>query len=269
MPAVEVFNLVAAGYDDPALRFFPFCADRLIARLNPAPGSKLLDIAAGTGAVTLAAAQAVGAHGRVMAIDLAEAMLDRLQAKIVQFGIRNVDLHVMDAAKLDFRRDYFDYVVCSFGLFFLPDMAAALREWTRVLKPGGRLLFTAFGKAAFQPMMELLLARLRQHSVLPADDGVVPAGKRLADPSLCRELLTGAGLQQIEVATEQLGYHLKDESQWWDVLRNSGARGWIEQISPSQRKLFREAHLAEVCPLAGEQGLWLDVETIVAGGIKP
>jgi hypothetical protein len=71
------------------------------------------------------------------------------------------------------------------------------------------------------------------------------------------------------VATEQLGYHLKDESQWWDVLRNSGARGWIEQISPSQRKLFRDAHLAEVRPLAGEQGLWLDVETIMAGGAKP
>lgn len=269
MSAVEVFNLVAAGYDDPALRFFPFCADRLIARLNPAPGSKLLDIASGTGAVALAAAQAVGAHGRVTAIDLAEAMLDRLQAKISHFGIGNIDLHVMDASRLDFRRDYFDYTVCSFGLFFLPDMAAALREWARVLKPGGRLLFTAFGKAAFQPMMDLLLARLRADGILSDTDDAPLAATRLADPALCRELLAGAGLRQIEVATDQLGYHLKDESQWWDVLRNSGARRWIEQIPPSRRKLFREAHLAEVRPLAGESGLWLDVETIMAGGIKP
>jgi hypothetical protein len=51
---IPVFDLVAAGYDDAALRFFPFCADRLISRLNPAPGTKLLDIATGTGVVALA-----------------------------------------------------------------------------------------------------------------------------------------------------------------------------------------------------------------------
>jgi ubiquinone/menaquinone biosynthesis C-methylase UbiE len=262
-------NLVAAGYDDAALRFSPFCADRLIARLNPAPGTKLLDIATGTGVVALAAAQAVGAQGRVMAIDLAEVMLDRFQEKIVKFGIRNIDLYVMDAGTLDFRRDYFDYVVCSFGIFFLPDMSAALREWVRVLKPGGRVVFTTFGKSAFQPMMELFIKRLHRYGILSPDDSSTAAGMRLADPERCRDLLSSAGLRQIEVTTEQLGYHLKDESQWWDVLWNSGTRGWIEQIPPAQRELFKAEHLAEIHPLVGEQGLWLDVETHFAGGTKP
>ena len=266
---IQVFDLVAAGYDDAALRFFPFCADRLIARLNPAPGTKLLDIATGTGVVALAAAQAVGAQGRVMAIDLAEAMLDRLQEKIVKFGIPNIDLHVMDAATLNFRRNYFDYVVCSFGIFFLPDMSAALREWLRVLKPGGRVVFTTFGKSAFQPMMDLFIKRLQLYGVLSPGDASAPAGMRLADPERCRYLLGSAGLRQIEVTTEQFGYHLKDESQWWDVLWNSGTRGWIEQIPPAQRELFKTGHLAEIHPLVGEQGLWLDVEVHFAGGTKP
>jgi ubiquinone/menaquinone biosynthesis C-methylase UbiE len=266
---IAIFDLVAAGYDDAALRFFPFCADRLIARLNPAPGTKLLDIASGTGVVALAAAQAVGDQGRVMAIDLAEAMLDRFQEKIVKFGIRNIDLHVMDAGALDFRRDYFDYAVCSFGIFFLPDMSAALREWLRVLKPGGRVVFTTFGKSAFQPMMELFIERLQRYGVLSPDDGSAPAGMRLADPGRCRDLLSSAGLRQIEVTTEQLGYHLKDESQWWDVLWNSGTRGWIGQIPPAQQELFKAETLAEIHPLVGEQGLWLDVETHFAGGTKP
>ena len=52
-----VFNRVALGYDRPALRFFPYSADKMIARLNPKPGEKLLDVATGTGAVALAAAQ--------------------------------------------------------------------------------------------------------------------------------------------------------------------------------------------------------------------
>jgi ubiquinone/menaquinone biosynthesis C-methylase UbiE len=266
---ISVFNLVAAGYDDPALRFFPFCADHLVGRINPAPGSKLLDVATGTGVVALAAAQAVGQQGRVMAIDLAESMLDRLQEKVAKFGVRNIDLQVMDARSLDFRRDYFDYVVCSFGIFLLPDMVAGIREWVRVLKPGGRVLFTAFGKRAFQPMMEQLLTRLEHHGFMSADERAAMASIRLAEPERCRELLFQAGLKGIEVTTEQVGYHLKDESQWWDVLWNSGMRGRLEKIPPAERGDFMIQHLPEVQPLMTEKGLWLDVETHFAAGTKP
>lgn len=266
---ISVFNLVAAGYDDPALRFFPFCADRLIGRLNPPLGSKILDVATGTGAVALAAAQAVGQQGRITAIDLAESMLDRLQEKVAKFGVRNIDLHVMDASSLEFRHDYFDYVVCSFGIFLLPDMAAGIREWVRVLKPGGRVLFTAFGQRAFQPMMERLLARLEHHGFMSADERAAMVSNRLAEPERCRELLFQAGLEEIEVTTEQVGYHLKDETQWWDVLWNSGMRGRLEKIPPAERGEFMNGHLAEVQPLMTDKGLWLDVETHFAAGTKP
>jgi ubiquinone/menaquinone biosynthesis C-methylase UbiE len=263
------FNRVAAGYDNPASRFFPFCADRLIVRLKPARGSKILDVATGTGVVAMAAIQAVGNEGRVMAIDLAEGMLDRLQEKIDKFGIPNIDLHVMDASMLDFRREYFDHVVCSFGIFFLPDMSAGLREWARVTKPGGRVLFTVFGKQAFQPMMELFIRRIENFGVVAPDKDAPFAAMRLADPEHCRDLLSGAGLKDIEVLTEQLGYHLKDEAQWWEVIWNSGMREWVERIPPDRRELFRTEHLADVRPLIGEQGLWLNVETLFAAGTKP
>lgn len=59
----------------------------------------------------------------------------------------------MDAESLEFKNNYFDAVTCSFGLFFLPDMLAALKEWRRVTKPGGQLLFTSFAESAFQPLV--------------------------------------------------------------------------------------------------------------------
>jgi ubiquinone/menaquinone biosynthesis C-methylase UbiE len=266
---VAVFNRVAAGYDNPASRFFPFCADRLIVRLNPARGSKILDVATGTGVVAMAAMQAVGHAGRVMAIDLAEGMLDRLQEKIDKFGISNIDLHVMDAAALEFRREYFDHVVCSFGIFFLPDMSVGLREWARVTKPGGRVLFTVFGMQAFQPMMELFIRRIENYGVDAPDEDTPFAAMRLADPERCRDLLSGTGFKDIEVHTEQLGYHLKDEAEWWEVIWNSGMREWIERIPLTRQELFRAEHLADVRPLMGEQGLWLNVETLFAAGTKP
>ncbi len=263
----QVFNLAAGDYDSPALRFFPFCADRLVARLNPAPGEKILDVATGTGAVALGLAQAVGPTGRVTGIDLAEAMLERLARKIEKFGIANVDLHVMDAAALDFRRDYFHHVTCSFGLFFLRDMAAALKGWARVTRPGGSVMFTAFGPAAFEPMKRLLLERLQREGI---DAGApVQAAGRLAEAGNCRALLAGAELDGIAVETVQLGYHLRQAEEWWEIVWGSSFRGLVEKLSPARREVFRSAHLAELAPLITNKGLWLDVEVIFASGTKP
>jgi ubiquinone/menaquinone biosynthesis C-methylase UbiE len=253
-----VFDLAAPGYDSPALRFFPFAADRLVHKLNPGPGDKLLDVAAGTGAVTLAAAQAVVPGGRITAIDLAEQMLARLEEKIRKFGIGHVDIHVMDAAQLEFRREYFHHVACSFGLFFLPDLAAALREWARVLRAGGRLALTSFAPGAFEPLKALFLARMQGLGVV-TETPVAAASRRLADREQCRLLLERAGFTDIGIATEQLGFHLRNTRDWWEILWGSGYRGLLASLAPAQLEAFRDAHLAEVGALAGDQGIWLDL----------
>ena len=150
---IKVFDAVASGYDSPALRCFPFCADRIMTFLQLKPGDKVLDVATGTGVVALAASQFIAPNGRVMAIDLSEKMLDECQKKITHLKIDNIDLHDMDAQQLDFRREYFDVVICSFAVFFLDDPVAAVKEWLRVLKPGGQLLFTSFKDSSFQPLL--------------------------------------------------------------------------------------------------------------------
>jgi ubiquinone/menaquinone biosynthesis C-methylase UbiE len=264
-----LFDLVAPGYDVEELSFFAFVADRLVARLNPRPGEKVLDVAAGTGAVALAAAQAVAPGGRVTAVDLAEGMLARLEQKARKFAAGNIDLHVMDAAALEFRRDYFHHTVCSFGLFFLPDMAAALKDWVRVTRPGGTVAFTSFGPKALQPMTELLLRRFEGCGLRPRDGAVYAASERLKDPDQCRALAQGAGLVDVDVRRESFGYHLKDAAAWWQVVWNSGLRASLVQLAPAQAEELRAAHLAEVAALAGPDGIWLDVETNFTLGRKP
>jgi len=265
----EVFDRIAVGYDGAALRFSPFCADRMIIRLNPVRSSKILDVATGTGAVALAAAQAIGDGGRVTAIDLSGNMLERLQEKIRKFGIRNIDLHVMDGASLEFRRDYFDYVTCSFGITFLSNMFTGIKEWARVTKPGGSIMFSVFGSQAFQPMMKLLIARLRNYAVALPDDDAPGFGTRHADPERCRDLLQKAGLEDVQVVTEQCGYNLRDETQWWDVVWNSAMREWVEKIPLQRIESFRKEHLDDVRSLGKNDGLWLDVQTHLASGKKP
>ena len=265
----RVFNRVAEGYDHPALRLFPFCADVLAERLPLRPGQKALDVATGTGAVAGALAQRLGAAGRVIAIDLAEAMLEQAQQKLGRLGLANVDFHLMDAQALEFRRGYFDHLSCGFGLFFLPDMAGALAQWRRVLKPGGWAAFTAFGPGAFQPMKDLFLRRLEDHGIAPENGPGTDAVQRLADPENGVRLLEQAGFVEVEVMTRQMGYHLADAGQWWEVIWNAGYRGLVDRLSPAQLARFRPDHLAEVAALAGEEGLWMDVEVHFFRGRKP
>ncbi|MGB5299284.1 MAG: class I SAM-dependent methyltransferase [Thiogranum sp.] len=264
---LQIFDSIAPAYDCPATRFFPFCADRLVNHVKPKPGSKVLDVATGTGAVAVPFAQAIGTKGRVTAVDFSAGMLDRAEANIRKMALDNVDLHEMDAERLDFRSNYFHSVVCSYGLFFLPDMAGALREWVRVLRPGGKLAFTSFEETAFQPMLDDFVERLQTYGVkLP--DG--PFGsRRIASLEHCRELLHDAGLVEIAAECEQIGYHLSDENDWWEVVTSTAMRALFDQLPDDRKEAFRKEHLASVAAHKTGNGLWLDAQTRFASGSKP
>lgn len=262
----DTFDLIATGYDNPAQRFFPFCADRMIHLLNLQPGEKVLDIATGSGMAAIAAAQRVTPGGRVHGIDFAENMLAKAQFNCDKHALDNVDLHLMDAEQLVFRSNYFDVITCAFGLFFLPDMAAALQQWRRVLKPGGRLMFTSFTSNAFMPYAELFRQGIEQHGIrLPAN----AAWQRLTDAEACKQLINEAGFVESQTQIAQMGYHLASENDWWQIIINSGFRAMLDQLNTVQQQQFRNQHLTEIAPHKSKDGLWLDVEVIFTQAIKP
>ena len=258
-------NAMGEGADREALRFSVFCADRLMAHLRPASGDKILDISTGTGTLALAASQAVGPAGRVTAIDTAEGLLARLGTKISKFGIANIDVHTMDAAHLDFRRDYFQHTACSLGLFWLSDPRAAMREWVRVTRPGGGVHLAVFAPQAFQPQLVLLLQRIAQ--ITGSQDAPV-SWEQVSRRETLLAFLQEAGLVDIDVQEEQLGYHLRDAQEWWEVIWHSALRLLVEQVPAAQRDRLRTEHLAEAAALATADGLWLDVPVLFARGHK-
>jgi len=266
MRLITLRNATAEGADREALRFSAFCADRLVTHLNPAPGDKVLDVSTGTGALALAVSQVVGPAGRVTAIDVAESLLTRLEAKISKFGIANIDVHAMDAAHLDFRRDYFQHTVCSLGLMWLSDPRSAVREWARVTRPGGSVNLTVFAPQAFQPLLGLLRERIVR--LAGGRDMPIPWEWLSRRESLVA-LLQNAGLVDVAVHEQQLGYHLRDAQEWWEVIWHSALRLLVEQVPAAQRDRLRTEHLAEVAALVTTDGLWLDVAVQIASGRKP
>ena len=223
------------------------------------------DDAAEYDAAAIAAAKMVGSTGSVVGVDLARDMLDQAQRKVDKLGIRNIELRPGDAERLDFGDNNFDAVICASGLFFVPDMLAAVREWRRIVKPGGQVAFTSYGTTRKQPLVALYKARLSKFGVAMQPSSVV----RLSDPDTCCSLLHEAGLAQVEVRSEQRGYYLQSADLYWQTeVWSSSLRQGLMSMAPAQLEQFKAEHLTEVAALATPQGIWLDAPFNFARGWK-
>lgn len=102
-------------------------------------GARVLDVAAGAGGQTLTAARRVGPAGRVLASDIAPAILDYAAAEARRAGLANVATRAMDGEQLDVDPGTYDAVISRVGLIYFPDQQRALSGMRRSLRPGGRV----------------------------------------------------------------------------------------------------------------------------------
>src|SRR5215471_8190982 len=263
----KAYGLAAAGYNKPALKFFSQGAAALVDFAGLARGQKVLDVATGTGHAALYAGIKVGAeHGSVVGIDIAEEMVHLANSYTKTLARCNVRFELMDGEHTTFADDAFDAVLCSYGIFFLPDMAKGITEWQRVTKPGGWVCLSAFGETAFQPQSDLFEDRIRQIGAVIPDKKRPFGWQRLVAPQALVTLLDEAGMTNVEVREVKIGYLLQDAEAWWNICWNSGFRGPLAQLNASDLQQFKEKHLREVEALKGRDGIFFDGTTYVAKG---
>lgn len=153
----DVFHSVASKYDV-MNDLMSFGVHRIWKRLaiessGVRPGYKVLDIAGGTGDLTMQFSKRVGEQGQVILADINSSMLNVGRDRLVDQGYgSNIQFVQANAEELPFPDNYFNCVSIAFGLRNVTDKDKALRSMTRVLKPGGRLLVLEFSK----PNNELL-----------------------------------------------------------------------------------------------------------------
>jgi len=136
----------------------------LLTLAAPAPGERVLDVACGTGLMTVAAASAVGPGGRVLGVDLADAMVQAARQRAQGLGLGHAAFERMDAEQLTLPDAGFDLVLCVLGLMYVPDPDAALRELHRVLCPGGRAVLAVWGArvhCGWAPLFGIVDAEVR------------------------------------------------------------------------------------------------------------
>ena len=126
-------------------------------------GSRVLDVAAGTGESTLMAAARVGSKGHVVAADVSASMLNVAAEAARKAGMTNVETRVMNAENLELDTDSFDAVVCRVALMLFPNPAKALAEMRRVVKPGGKvavMVMAALEKNPYHGILHKTVHRL-------------------------------------------------------------------------------------------------------------
>jgi SAM-dependent methyltransferase len=172
----------------------------LLARLGLAGGESVLEIGCGTGALTLPLAAAVGARGRVVAVDIAEPMLALARQRVGERGLANVALHLGDAQLFAFEPAAFDLATSRMGVMFFADPAAAFRNIGGALKPGGRLVFACWAPLAENRHWLISYDIALRHLGPPAPrSGREPDPLAFADPDYVREILTAAGFAAIAI----------------------------------------------------------------------
>lgn len=166
--------------------------EALLGFAAPRPGERVLDVGCGCGATTLEFARAVGASGRVAALDISGPMLAEGEARARAAGIANVDWRQADAATAALSG--FDLLTSAFGLMFFGDPVAAFAHMRRAANPGARMAFVSWRPLAENPWMGVPMAAVARH--LPPRPKPVPNAPgmfALADPRRIEEVLTAAG----------------------------------------------------------------------------
>jgi ubiquinone/menaquinone biosynthesis C-methylase UbiE len=239
--ASATYDAAADAYDHPANTFWERFGRRTVERLALAPGARVLDVCCGSGASAIPAARAVGPCGAVLGVDLAANLLELARGKsraadLTQLELRRADMLALGAL------EPFDAVVCVFGIFFVPDMPAAVRELWRHVKPGGRLALTTWGPRLFEPLNSAFWRAVGEQR--PELVRAFNPWDRISEPAALRTLLAEGGIEsagRAEVVAEAGVHPLGSPEDGWALVQGSGYRGTLEQLAPAEREHVRAA----------------------------
>lgn len=233
-------------------------------------GSRVLDVAAGTGEQTLEAARRVGPTGRVLATDIAPGMLEVAAEEARKAGLTNVETRVMDAQSMDLEAESLDAVISRLGLMLVPDHRKALAEIRRVLKPGRRLAAVVWSTPERNLSVLLPASIARRHAGMPPLTTDPPGMFSLGAPGLLERVLAEADLNDVEVRAvpaprefpsvrEMIAYLTESTPALREPLAKLDAAGRAAMLAEIEQTMRQ---------FAGPDGVEIPGEVLVGAGTK-
>lgn len=268
----ERWNVIAEGWHQwiPKMRAWYAPATELMLDLaGIGPGSRVLDIAAGDGDQSLAAATRVGPNGYVLAIDRANELLSIAEQSAREAGLSNLETRLMDGENLELPNASFNAVICRFALMYFTNPIRGLQGMKRVLKPGGRVSVVVYGENG-SPEFTLALSTVRRWIGL-IDQDSKSAAHSLGMPGVLEQILTTAGFRQAEAHALTLPVRMSSTAECVHYLQNTSPtlRELLLSFSPEERTDAWQAVEKALSEFESPIGFEVYHRVLVAAGSKP
>jgi ubiquinone/menaquinone biosynthesis C-methylase UbiE len=251
----EAWDAIAEGYDRYVAPQEIELANEALRLVALEPGERFLDVAAGTGGLSLPAAR-LGAE--VLATDWSPAMIEQFEARVREEGLSKAEGRVMSCHALDLPDDSVDVTGSQFGVMLVPDQPRALREMVRVTRPGGRVLVIAYGSPEEFEALQFFIGALK--AVAPEFPGLPddppPLEFQVSDPDVLRRRLTDAGLTDVRVERTAERPRFRSGKELWDwVLYSNPISGIVvADVGEDQRARLRQVLDRMLRERAGRDG---------------
>jgi ubiquinone/menaquinone biosynthesis C-methylase UbiE len=234
-------------------------------------GSRVLDVAAGAGGQTIAAARRVGPDGYVLATDISSNILEFTANSARQVGLSNVETCVMDGESLEeLEEGSFDAVISRVGLIYFPNQQKALAGMRRALKPGGKIAAVVYSTPENNKFFSVPISIIRRRAQLPPPLPGQPGPFSLGNPRVLEEVFESAGLTEVHSQVLFAPLHLPSAAECVRFERESF--GALHQMLSGLDDTQREAAWAEIeqelRKFEGPDGFQGPCELVVGSGVK-
>ncbi|MDQ3306900.1 MAG: methyltransferase domain-containing protein [Actinomycetota bacterium] len=245
--------------------------DRMLDLAGVTAGSSVIDVAAGAGGQSIAAAHRAGTSGRVLATDLSPEILRYAAQAAADAGVDNVSTRELDGEHLhDLDAGGFDAAISRVGFIYFPDRHRALTGIHHVLRDGGRFATITYSTAATNQFFSLPVSIIRRRAELPAPAPDQPGPFSFADPELVHRELTAAGFHDIVIELIDAPVQLPTAAECARFERESF--GALHQMLASLSPQEQRSAWAEIEEALGQfetdEGFVGPCELVIAGATR-
>lgn len=215
----------------------------LVDAIDPQPGQRVVEIAAGPGETGFMAAQRLGPNGRLLSTDQSPEMVEVARRRATELGLENVEFAVIEAQQLELEPGSFDAAICRWGYMLMADPDEAMRRTRLALRPAGRLALATWDRPDRNLWMAAPVVTLVSQGVLPPPNPADPSPFALPDPTELERRLRAAGFTSVRTERIEFSQRYPSFDEYWAETMDLAApvAGAVAGLAPEAGDAVRSA----------------------------